>query len=65
MNERCGNPIRNRARCAAKADDTGPNQRDLEFRRPRPFLKPDPELETTQRLQIQAGCLPASLDVVH
>ena len=65
MNERCGNSVRNRARRATKPDDTGPNQSDLEFCWPRPFLEPDPELETTQRLQIQSGRPARSFGDVH
>ena len=59
------NAIRDGAKSAAKADNTGPDQCDLKFSRPRPFLKPDPEFETAQRLEIQASRLPGIVCNVH
>ena len=65
VNETCADPICNRANRAGKADDAGPDQGDLKFARPDPFLKPDPEFQTTQRLEIQAARLPACVSGVH
>jgi hypothetical protein len=65
VNGTCADPIRNRANRAGKADDAGPDQRDLKFGRPDPFLKPDPKFQTTQRLEVQPGRLPAGVRGIH
>src|ERR1044072_6264050 len=65
VNDACAHAIRDRAKRTPKADDAGPDQRDLQFTRPRPFLKPNPELKAPQGLEIQASCLPGVVRNIH